>query len=109
MPKTTPQNEALDVVEIIGELDMSAGLLATAEQSFIDLSAIFEAIVEAAPKGSLSSRLAQLGVNLTGSLECDFEEYSARQMSHVERYSAAIEGHPFRRLQSAQDSVKVSV
>lgn len=98
MPKkTTTPDDALDVTEIVCHLDMFAGLLACAEQSFADIGAIFDAIVEAAPKGSLMRRLAQLGVNLTGSLECDFEEYSASHMSHVERYSTAIECDPFRR------------
>jgi hypothetical protein len=101
--KITPA-EPLDVQEIVGHLDLSAGLLASAEQSFVDIGAIFDAIVAAAPKGSLMSRLAQLGVNLSSNLECDFEEYSGTYMAHVERYSAAIDGDPFRRLHNVEES-----
>lgn len=105
MPKKIATSaEPLDIKELVGHLDLSAGLLAHAEQSFIDIGAIFDAIVAAAPKGSLISRLAQLGGNLTSTLECDFEEYSGNYMAHVERYSAAIDGDPFRRLHSGQDS-----
>lgn len=105
--KTVTSDEALDVKEIVGQLDLSAGLLGHATHSFVDLCAIFEAIQVAAPKGSLSSRLAQLGVSVTSSLECDFEEYSSDFVSHVERYSAAMADHPFRRLRSDKDSSKV--
>lgn len=96
--EASPVVELLDVAEIVCHLDMCAGLLASAEQSFADISALFEAIVEAAPEGSLMSRLSTLGTNLTENLFCDFHRYSSDFMSHVERYSAAIDGDPFRRV-----------
>jgi hypothetical protein len=97
-----PAVEPIDVKEVVSHLDLSAGLLAHAEQSFVDVRTIFEAIKADALQGSLISRLSQLAINLTESLECDFQEYSARYSAHVERYSAALDGNPFRRVHSTE-------
>jgi hypothetical protein len=94
----------LDVKEIVGRIDMAAGLFASAAQSFADLCAIFEAIRAAAPAGSLTARLAQLGVNNCEMSDSDFTEYSTDYSAHTESYSAALPNHPFRRLHSAEDS-----
>lgn len=107
--KNTVIDETPDILEVVGNLDACTGLLASAAQSFSDLSAVFEAIGEAAPKGSLVARLATLGSNLTENLECDFQRYSSDFMSHVERYSTGIDGHPFRRLHIAEESLEVHV
>jgi hypothetical protein len=96
--------EPMYIEEVIKDLDLSAGLLGHAEQSFIDIGAIFDAIVAAAPKGSLMSRLAQLGTNLTATLECDFEEYSDHYLAHAERYSASLPSDPLRRFRSVEES-----
>lgn len=97
-------SEPIDVKEIVSRIDMAAGLFGHAEQSFADLCAVFEAIKAAAEHGSLISRLATLGINLTESLDCDFSQHSTDYVADVERYSAALPNHPFRRLRSAEDS-----
>ncbi|MFM0173195.1 hypothetical protein PQR33_28160 [Paraburkholderia sediminicola] len=90
--------------EIVSRIDMAAGLFASAAQSFADLCAVFEAIKAAAPAGSLTARLAQLGINNCETGDSDFTEYSTDFSAHTESYSAALPNHPFRRLPSYQDS-----
>lgn len=97
-------DEPLDVAEIVGRIDMAAGLFASAAQSFADMCAVFEAIRAAAPAGSLTARLAQLGINNCETGDSDFTEYSTDYGAHTESYSAALPDHPFRRLHGAEDS-----
>jgi hypothetical protein len=96
--------ETMDIKEVIFDLDACAGLLGSAEQSFVDVGSIFEAIAAASPKGSLASRLARLGINFTASLECDYEEYTHRYASNAERYSASLATDPLRRFRATEES-----
>lgn len=92
--------EPLDVSEVVGHIATASGLLAHAAQSFSDMSAVFEAIIAAAPTGSLIGRLAQLGINNCESRDCDFTGYTDDYNAHAERYSVALPDHSFRRLHS---------
>jgi hypothetical protein len=82
--------EPLYVKEIVSRIDMAAGLFASAAQSFADLSAVFEAIRAAAPAGSLTARLAQLGINNCETGDSDFTEYSTDFSAHAESHSAPV-------------------
>jgi hypothetical protein len=105
MSKTnTASAEQIDLKDIVRRLDMASGLFAHAAQSFTDMCAIFEAIKATAPTGSLTARLAQLGINNCESHDSDFTEYGEDYGANVEAYSAALPIHPFRRLSSGQDS-----
>ncbi|MFM0002755.1 hypothetical protein PQR57_17175 [Paraburkholderia dipogonis] len=78
----------LDVKEIVSRIDIAAGLFASAAQSFADMSAVFEAIRAAAPAGSLTARLAQLGINNCETGDSDFTEYSTDFCAHTKSYVA---------------------
>lgn len=91
-----------DVKEIASRIDMAAGLFASAAQSFADLCAVFEAIRAAAPAGSLTARLAQLGINNCETGDSDFTEHSSDFSAHTESCCAALPNHPFRRVHSAE-------
>ena len=105
MSKTnTAAAEQIDLNDIVRRLDMASGLFAHAAQSFADMCAIFEAIKAAAPTGSLTARLAQLGMNNCESHDSDFTEYGEDYGANVEVYSSALAERPFRRLSSGQDS-----
>jgi hypothetical protein len=111
MPKhEQPQMHAVDTpneLELVDQLDQTTGLLASAAQSFCDLSTIFEAIKASAPAGSLESRLAQAGVNMAESLNCDFDGYNSHFDIVVKRFSAALGLHEFRRFSSVEQSSPV--
>jgi hypothetical protein len=94
--------DAPNELELVDQIDQMASLLASAAQSFCDISALFEAVQSAAPTGSLQSRLAQAGVNMSESLNCDFDRYS-RDFG-VRRISAALGLGEFRRFSSAEQS-----
>jgi hypothetical protein len=105
-----PQLHAVDApsdLELVEELDQTVGLLATASQSFCDISALFEAIKSAAPARSLQSRLAQTGINMAESLNCDFDRYSRDFVANVERFSTALGLDEFRRFSCASQSSSV--
>ncbi|RAS35859.1 hypothetical protein [Paraburkholderia bryophila] len=104
--ETTAPTMSLDVKEIVSQIDMAAGLFASAAQSFADLCAVFEAIRAAAPAGSLTARLAQLGINNCETGDSDFTEYSTDFSAYTESCSAALPNHSFRRLHSAEDSLQ---
>lgn len=107
MPDTTPSTvDPIDLKEVVSRIDMAAGLFASAAQSFADMCAVFEAIRAAAPAGSLTARLAQLGINNCETHDCDFTELTKDYSAHAESYSTAMPNHPFRRLHSAEDSSK---
>ncbi|RDK01626.1 hypothetical protein [Paraburkholderia lacunae] len=101
-----PSGEPIDIKEVVGHVDTASGLLAYAAQSFADTCAIFEAIRAAAAEGSLISRLAQLGINNCETHEGDFTKYCGDYNAHTERFSVALTGNPFRRLHSAEDSLR---
>ena len=91
MSKTnTAAAEQIDLKDIVRRLDMASGLFAHAAQSFADMCAIFEAIKAAAPTGSLTARLAQLGMNNCESHDSDFTEYGEDYGANVEVYSVAL-------------------
>ncbi len=96
--------EQIDIKEVVSHIDAASGLLAHATQSFADVGAIFEAIQASAAEGSLITRLAALGINNCASHDSDFIRYCDDYNAHAERYSAALDGDPFRRLDSAEDS-----
>ena len=85
-----PTIDAPNEIELVDQLDQTAGLLASAAQAFCDLSSLFEEIKAAAPEGSLQNRLAQAGINMSESLNCDFDRYSADFGADVECYSTAL-------------------
>jgi hypothetical protein len=89
---------------VVDQLDQSTGLLASAAQSFADLSALFEAIGAASGAGSLANRLAQAGLNMAESLNCDFDRYSTEFGADVERFSVALGLDRFRRFSNAEQS-----
>lgn len=96
--------EPLDVKEIVGRIDKASGLFAHAAQSFADMGAIFEAVKAAAPYGSVTARLAQLGINNCETHDSDFSEWLEDYSAQAESCSAALPNHPFRRLSGCQDS-----
>jgi hypothetical protein len=100
MPK---KNEA-DLKEVIQHIDTAAELFGHVAGSFADLSTLLEAITASAVPGSLSSRLAKLGVNLCESLESDFCDCQDDFKSHAKRYSASLGIDPLRRFRSVEDS-----
>jgi hypothetical protein len=99
--------DAPNEFDLVDQLDQATGLLASATQSFCDLSSLFEAIKAAAPAGSLQSRLAQAGINMSESLNCDFDRYSTDFGTDVERFSAALGLDEFRRFSSTEQSSPV--
>jgi hypothetical protein len=56
-------------------VDMAAGLFGHAASAFSDLSALFEAISESAPRASLIRRLATLGMNICETFDSEFASY----------------------------------
>ena len=89
--------EPIDLNEVARRIDMASGLFAHAAQSFADMSAVFEAIRAAAAAGSLTARLAQLGVNNCETHDSEFTEWQEDFSAHAEIYSAALPNHPFLR------------
>ncbi|WP_322008284.1 hypothetical protein [Paraburkholderia tropica] len=104
---TTAVN-APNELELVDEIEQTVGLLASAAQSFADLSALFEAIAAASGAGSLASRLAQTGLNMAESLNCDFDRYSTDFGADVEQFSAALGLDEFRRFPNTEQSSLVS-
>ncbi|MFM0243315.1 hypothetical protein, partial [Paraburkholderia phytofirmans] len=73
--------EPIDLNEVVRRIDMASGLFAHAAGAFSDIATIFEAIAEAAGKGSLANRLACVGMSICEDRDSDFtewhEDYSA--------------------------------
>ncbi|QNB10905.1 hypothetical protein G5S35_04505 [Paraburkholderia tropica] len=91
-------------LELLDEIDQASGLLASAAQSFADLAALLEAVVAAAPAGSLQSRIARAGQNLCDNLESDFTNYSLEFSRGSEQHSRALGLDEFRRFSVAKQS-----
>jgi|GEM_PF-2726666 len=89
--KKTCSTDQIDTKEILSLVEMAVGQFASAAVSFADMGAIFEAIAAAAPRDSLMSRLANLGVSLCEQRECDFIEQQTEYEAHVERFDDTLQ------------------
>jgi hypothetical protein len=88
--KNTCSAHEIDAKEILSLVEMAVGQFASAAASFVDTASIFEAIAAAAPRGSLMSRLANLGIGVCEQRECDFTEQQTAYEAHVERFDATL-------------------
>ena len=71
-------------------IDNASGELAVAEENFIDLGALFEAIVAATPAHELAHRLAALGVRTADEYRDSFEETKEKYNEHSRNIVAAM-------------------
>lgn len=97
--------EQIEMKEVVSHIDAASGLLAHAAQSFTDVCAIFEAIKAAVECGSLISRLATLGIDLTESLDSDFTGYRDDYNAYTEGYWPTLYGDSVRRSNRTKDSL----
>ncbi len=83
-------HDALDIKEVVHEIDGAAALLGYAEDSFEDLCAIFEAIRVACEPGSLQNRLAKMAVSLCEDRASAFCTHKETMQRHYERFQRSI-------------------
>ncbi|MFK4447485.1 hypothetical protein ABH944_007777 [Caballeronia udeis] len=85
-----PSPDQVDAQELIALVDQAQELFTSACVSFSDLRAVFEAIAVASPPGSLSARLASLGVSLCEARGVEFDRHQCAYMTHADRFTASL-------------------